>query len=244
MSQAFLELFSNKGLHMHLFQRADIWSFWDNRCVTFPAAASFGALPGAEHAAGFVAAISDMRRHFAIALEHLAEMGHARTAHHAGYSSSAAFVAELVHINRQKAARMLTHAEQVVEAVTPTGYTAPATLPTLRTALLDGLIDGEHIDAVADAIKELPTWATPQHRELLETTLAETARTHSPAVVRDHGRVLLNRINHDGTDPHPHDHDAEPTNTFRYSLLPTGRIKYSGEGDSETAEELVALFGP
>ncbi|MFL6143518.1 MAG: DUF222 domain-containing protein, partial [Labedaea sp.] len=69
-------------------------------------------------------------------------------------------------------------------------------------------------------------------------------RTHSPAVVRDHGRVLLNRINQDGTDPHLHDHDAEPTNTFRYRLLPSGRIKYSGEGDSETAEELVALFGP
>ncbi|MFL6142441.1 MAG: DUF222 domain-containing protein, partial [Labedaea sp.] len=152
--------------------------------MTFPAIDSFGALPGAEHAAGFVAAISDLRRAYAAALSHLAEMGHARTAHHAGYSTPAAFVAELVHINRQKAARMLTHAEHITEAVTPTGHTSPATLPTLRAAMLDGLIDGEHIDAVADAIKELPTWATPQHRELLETTLAETARTHSPAVVR------------------------------------------------------------
>ncbi|MFL6140235.1 MAG: DUF222 domain-containing protein, partial [Labedaea sp.] len=171
MSHAFLELFSNKGLHMHSIQRASAWSFWDNRCVTFPAIDSFGALPGAEHAAGFVAAISDIRRHFAIALEHLAEMGYASTARHAGYSSPAAFVAELVHINRQKAARMLTHAEHITEAMTPTGHTTPATLPTLRTALLDGLIDGEHIDAVADAIKELPTWATLQHRELLESTL-------------------------------------------------------------------------
>ncbi|MFL6143602.1 MAG: hypothetical protein ACJ72N_17290, partial [Labedaea sp.] len=91
--------------------------------MTFPAIDSFGALPGAEHAAGFVAAISDIRRHFAIALEHLAEMGQARTAHYAGYSSSAAFVAELVHINRQKAARMLTQAEHITSTVTPTGHT-------------------------------------------------------------------------------------------------------------------------
>ncbi|MFL6143084.1 MAG: DUF222 domain-containing protein [Labedaea sp.] len=226
------------------FGQASAWPFWDNRCVTFPAIDSFGAIPGAEHAAGFIQAITDLRRAYPAALSHLAEMGHARTAHHAGYSSSAAFVAELVHINRQKAARMLTQAEHITSTVTPTGHTTPATLPTLRTALLDGLIDGEHIDAVADAIKELPTWATLQHRELLESTLAETARTHSPAVVRDHGRVLLNRINQDGTDPHPHDHEAEPRNTFRYTLLPTGRIKYTGEGDPETAEELVALFGP
>jgi hypothetical protein len=209
-----------------------------------PAVASFGALPGASHAAGFLAAIADMRRAYASALLHLAEMGHAQTAQLAGYTSSAAFVAELVHINRQKASRMVAQAEQVSLSVTPTGYTAPAKLPTLRTALLDGVVDGEHIDAVADAVKQLPEWATLEHRELVETTLGETARTHSSAVVREHGLVLLNRILKDGTDPHLLDQEAEPGNTFRYKLLPTGRIKYSGEADTETAEELVALFGP
>jgi hypothetical protein len=212
--------------------------------VSQPAVASFGALPGAEHAAEFIQAISDMRRAYASALLHLAEMGHAQTAQVAGYTSQAAFVAELVHINRQKASRMVAQAEQVTLSVTPTGHTAPAKLPTLRTALLDGVIDGEHIDAVADAIKQLPDWATLEHRELVETTLGETARTHSSSVVREHGLVLLNRINSDGTNPLLEDHEAEPANTFRYKLLPTGRIKYSGEADTETAEELLALFGP
>src|SRR5204863_2108035 len=64
------------------------------------------------------------------------------------------------------------------------------------------------------------------------------------SVVREHGLVLLNRINSDGTNPHLPDHEAEPANTFRYKPLPTGRIKYSGEADTETAEELLALFGP
>src|SRR3954451_9949384 len=198
-------------------------------------ASSFGALPGAEHAAGFITAIAQMRRAYASALLHLAEMGHAQTAQLAGYTSSAAFVAELVHINRQKASRMVAQAEQVSLSVTPTGYTAPAKLPTLRQALLDGVVDGEHIDAVADTVKQLPDWATLEHRELVETTLGETARTHSSSVVREHGLVLLNRILHDGTNPHLLD-EAEPANTFRYKLLPTGRIKYSGEADTETAE--------
>src|SRR3954453_16528812 len=156
-------------------------------------ASHFGALPGASHAAGFVAAIADMRRAYASALLHLAEMGHAQTAQVAGYTSQAAFVAELVHINRQTASRMVYQAEQVSLSVTPTGYTAPAKLPTLRQALLDGVVDGEHIDAVADAVKQLPDWATLEHRELVETTLGETARTHSASVGGDRGRARPNR---------------------------------------------------
>src|SRR3954452_3166805 len=185
-----------------------------------PAVASFGALPGASHAAGFIQAISDMRRAYASALEHLAEMGHAQTAQLAGYTSSAAFVAELVHINRQKASRMVAQAEQVSLSVTPTGYTAPAKLPTLRQALLDGVVDGEHIDAVADAVKQLPSWATLEHRELVETTLGETARTHSSSVVRDHGLVLLNRILQDGTDPHLLDHEPNRPTPSATSCCP------------------------
>src|SRR5204862_5723518 len=141
-----------------------------------------------EHAAGFVAAIADMRRAYASALLHLAEMGHSQTAQFAGYTSAAAFVAELVHINRQKASRIVYQAEQVSVSVTPTGYSAPAKLPTLRTALLDGVVDGEHIDAVADVVKQLPEGATLEHREWGETTLGEPARTQSASVVRERGR--------------------------------------------------------
>ena len=191
-----------------------------------------------------MAAIGEMRRAYAAALEHLAEMGRAQTAQYAGYSSAAAFVAELVHINRQKASRMVAQAEQVNLTVTPTGYTAPAKLPTLRTALLDGLIDGEHIDAVTDAIKQLPDWATLEHRELLETTLGETARSHDPKVVREHGTVLLQRIDSDGTDPHTEQREAEPVNTFRYKRTADGGMDYSGHLEREAADELEALFGP
>src|SRR5204863_2435776 len=82
------------------------------------------------------------------------------------------------------------------------------------------------------------------HRELVDPTRGEPARTHSSSVVREDGLVRLNRSLQDGTDPRLRDHEAEPANTCRYKLLPTGRIKYSGEADTETAEELLALFGP
>jgi hypothetical protein len=162
----------------------------------------------------------------------------------AGYSSTAAFVAQLANLTRPKASRMVAQALQVTETLTPTGHITPAELPTLREALVDGLVDGEHIDAVADAMKQLPTWASLEHRELLETTLGETARSSSAAVVREHGRVLLDRINADGTDPFLEEQEAEPVNVFRYKLLRSGRMRFSGEVDTETGEELLALFGP
>ncbi|MFL6145661.1 MAG: DUF222 domain-containing protein [Labedaea sp.] len=211
-----------------------------------PAASSlFGALPGAMHAAGFVAAITDMRRAYAVALEHVAEMGRAQTAHCAGYTSQAAFVAELVHINRQKAARMIAQAEQISPSATPTGHTAPATLPTLRAALLEGLVDGEHIDA----------------RRRRHQGTAHLGDRGAPGADGDHsGRDSPNAQCVGGARPRagvaqpvqPGRH--RPTarrprsrtrqHTFRYRLLPSGRIKYAGEADTETAEELQALFGP
>ena len=40
-----------------------------------------------------------------------------------------------------------------------------------------------------------------EHRELVESTLAASARLAEPRVVKNHGDILLSRLNHDGTEP-------------------------------------------
>jgi hypothetical protein len=99
------------------------------------------------------------------------------------------------------------------------------------------------VDAVADTLSRLPGWATVEHRELLETTLAETARTETPRVVREHGRILLDRIDQDG--PLPSDEEEpEAGNEFRYRREPGGGMSFRGRLDPETASTLDALLGP
>jgi hypothetical protein len=183
------------------------------------------------------------RKQYAEILDLIAEMNTARVAEEAGYPSLPAFLNHLLHLNTQDASRMVAHAEQVTETLTPTGHLRPAPLPTVRKALHKGELDPRHVDAVSDTLTRLPDWATIEHRELLETTLAETARTETPRTVREHGRILLDRIDQDGTHP-TDDEEPEAGNEFRYRREPGGGMSFRGRLDPETASTLDALLGP
>jgi hypothetical protein len=121
------------------------------------------------------------RKQYAEILDLIAEMNTERVAEQAGYPSLPAFLNHLLHLNTQDASRMVAHAEQITETLTPTGHLRPAPLPTVRQALHKGELDPRHVDAVSDTLTRLPGWATVEHRDLLETTLAETARTEPRA---------------------------------------------------------------
>jgi hypothetical protein len=183
------------------------------------------------------------RKLYAEILDLVAEMNTARVAEQTGYPGLAGFLNHLLHLNTSDAGRMVAQSEQVAETLTPTGHIRPAPLPTVRQALHKGELGPRHVDAVTDTVARLPEWATVEHRELVESTLAETARTETPRVVREHGRILLDRIDQDGTEPRD-DEPAEAGNLFRYRRLPGGGMTFRGRLDSETAGTLDALLGP
>ncbi len=197
---------------------------------------------GQELPALLVEKMTTYRKSYADILELIAEMDHAGLANQIGYPTLAAFLSHLLHLNVTDAGRMVAQAAQVTERPTPTGHLQPAACPTVRRALHKGELDPRHVDAVTDTVARLPAWATVEHREVVESTLAETARSESPRVVREHGRILLDRIDQDG--PEPRDQPAATGNALRYRRLPGGGVSFRGQFDRETASTLEALLGP
>src|SRR3982074_748198 len=154
----------------------------------------------------------------------------------------AGLISEALHLAPKQASLLVKHAALVAESLTPTGHTTPAALPTVRQVLRDGVIDGEHIDAVADTLKQLPDDAPLGARELVESTLAEAARTLTPHAVREQGRELLAVLDPDGTRPTDEDKLAEPRNSFSYRLDHKGRMAFRGELEPEAADVLQEML--
>jgi hypothetical protein len=137
---------------------------------------------------------------------------------------------------------LVTQAGLLAEVLTPTGHLTAPSLPLVRDALRDGVLDPDHVDAIAETMHKIPAWAPAGTPELVEKHLVETARVAHPAVVRAHGETLLARIDPDGDQP-ADDALAEPKNVFRYRRDQTGWMHFTGTIEPETAEELDAMLG-
>src|SRR2546421_6485858 len=116
-------------------------------------------------------------------LDIVAEMDQEHVIGVMGYTKLAAVLSEILRVTPQQATKLINRSQAVAESLTPTGHTTPASLPHVREALHAGLLDGEHIDKVADAIKAIPTTVDLQVRENVEAQLADTARSSHPKVV-------------------------------------------------------------
>src|SRR5256886_14394539 len=137
---------------------------------------------------------------------------------------------------------MIDQAPHLPRSLTPTGHTPPAALPIVREAICAGELDGEHVDAIADTLRDLPTSLSTADRELVEQTLTDTARVHEPGVVRRHGAKILARLEQD--DPEAEREQAEPANTMTYRRSRTGRVRIVAELDAETADVFEGLITP
>jgi len=195
-----------------------------------------------ELAQNLVEIMTKIRTLHSSALTVIAELDQADIARVAGYSSLSALVSDLVRITPRRASRLIAQAGLVAEVITPTGHTTPAALPLVRHALRDGVLDPDHVDAIADVVKKIPTWAPGDTPEIVEKHLVETARAAHPSVVRAHGETLLARIDPDGDQP-AGEALAAPTNVFRYRRDQTGWMHFTGTIEPETAEELDAMLG-
>ena len=179
-------------------------------------------------------------------LDEIVEMDREDTAKDAGYTRLPVLLAEVLHITRGTASRLVKQAEQITETLTPTGHVSPAPLPALRDAVVAGLVDGEHLDEIVKAMTALPDWVSVADRELVETTLTDTAASADPTVVREHAKILLDRFNADGQEPRHEDHLAEPTNSFTYQRTTDGGMDFRGHVERECAElfeNLIHVFG-
>src|SRR5256714_11666356 len=156
-------------------------------------------------------------------LDVVAELDRQGIAGLAGYPNTRSLVMAATRVAPTLATRLVNRAQAVAETLTPTGHTTPAALPTVRQALHDGLIDGEHIDAITKTLKQLPESVDADTRELVESKLGETARSENPLTLHLHGEMVLLRRNPDGQEPTD---PAEPTNSFSYSRTRRGGITF------------------
>src|SRR2546429_713639 len=156
-------------------------------------------------------------------LDVVAEMDRRRIANLVGYPNTRSLVMAATRVAPTLATRLVSRAQAVAETLTPTGHVTPAPLPTVRQALHEGMIDGEHIDAITRTLKQLPDSVDADTRELVEANLGETARSENPLTVHRHGEMFLQRLNPDGqrpTDP------VELANSFVFTRTRTGSMTF------------------
>src|SRR2546421_12943714 len=147
-------------------------------------------------------------------LDLVAELDRHGIAGLAGYPNTRSLVMAATRVAPTLASRLVNRAQAVAETLTPTGHVTPAPLPTVRQALHEGLIDGEHIDAITKTLKQLPESVDADTRELVESNLGETARSENPLTVHRHGEMVLQRVNPDGQEPTD---SAEAANSFAFT---------------------------
>jgi hypothetical protein len=202
---------------------------------------SFGTSPGAKLTADLNMMMTQIRTLQARALDIVGEMDRRNVANEAGYSGLSAFLMDTIRVSRKAANRMIKQAEQITQTVTPTGYTTPAPLPSMRVAMHDGMADLDHLDVVLDVVKHLPDGSTREDRELVESTLAADARETHPNAVRKLGEQIIARIDQDGHAPTERE-QAEPNNSLRYRRTGAGRFIATLDIDQEAGEELEDLL--
>jgi hypothetical protein len=193
-----------------------------------------------ELAHDLIETFTQMRTLRATALALISKMETADVVRDSGYSSLPALISDLVRITPNRASKLIAQARLVAETLTLTGHVTPARLPLVRDALEEGVLDADHLEAIAEVMKKIPDSTPGDTAEIVEKHLVDTARVTHSSVVRTHGVALLARIDADGTPP---EELAAPKNVFRSSRDEAGWMHFSGRIEPESAEELDSLLG-
>lgn len=203
----------------------------------------FWASRGPELAEAMVAVVARIRSEYATFLELVGEVDRADIHRLAGYGSPAMLISALTRVSPKQAKRLLAQAELVCPTLTPTGHEAPPPLPATHAALSDAAIDGEHIEVIARAMREIPDWVDGSARVEFERALAEQARTADPAQLRASADRTLAVLDQDG--PEPDDAPApQPRNHLSWRKRRDGRVRGAFELCTADAATFAALIEP
>ncbi|MGQ0837826.1 DUF222 domain-containing protein [Actinokineospora sp.] len=201
----------------------------------------FWSSRGPELADALVAKVREIRLLTGQVLDLVGELDRDEVHRLAGYGSLPQFLAALVRVSPRQARQLIGQAAQVCQTPTPTGHRTPPPLAATRAALLDGVIDGEHIDIIGKAMHEIPHWVDAPARAEFESALAESARAANPTELRARADRMLAVLDQDG--PEPDDTvRPKPHNTLSWQRKRDGRVHGRfelGPGDGAAFDTLM-----
>ncbi|WP_211357956.1 DUF222 domain-containing protein [Amycolatopsis cihanbeyliensis] len=173
----------------------------------------------------------------------LAELDGRTTAARKGYRDVAALAREILRINAYDARQRVAHARAVVARYAPTGAPLEPDLPDVGTALAEGAIGPEHVEAIRATVARFPQPVSLPDREHAEELLTKAAREYEPHTVTALGREIVARLDQDGNPPTDEDL-VRPARFLDWRDTRNGRLRGNVELDVETAALLTGLIEP
>ncbi|GAB3507605.1 HNH endonuclease signature motif containing protein [Amycolatopsis cihanbeyliensis] len=183
------------------------------------------------------------RADYARELAVLAELDGRNTAARRGYRDVAALAREILRINAYDARQRVAHARTVVARYGPTGAPLEPDLPDVGTALAEGAIGPEHVEAIRAMVARFPQPVSLPDREHAEALLTKAAREYEPHTVTALGREIVARLDQDGNPP-TEDELARPERFLDWRTTRSGRLRGTFDVDAETAALLTGLIEP
>src|SRR3954470_11665227 len=122
-------------------------------------------------------------------------------------------------LSTAEASRRLREAADLAARTSMVGQPLAPVLPAVAAAQSAGVITGEHVTAIRDAIKALPAWVDTTTRAQVEVDLVRVAAGVGPKELRETAALRLFLLDQDGPAPD----DAERARKRRVTAGRQGR---------------------
>ncbi len=119
-------------------------------------------------------------------------------------------------LSSSEASRRLHEAAELATRTSLLGQPLAPVLPAVAAAQAAGLITGEHVTTIRDAIKHLPSWVDTTTRTQFEVDLVRVATGVGPKELRETAALRLFLLDQDGPEP-------DDTERARKRRVATGR---------------------
>ncbi|SEP50407.1 HNH endonuclease signature motif containing protein [Amycolatopsis saalfeldensis] len=162
-----------------------------------------------------------------------------------GFKDTAAMLRETLRVSGREAATRVAHAHATRPSSSPTGAPQPASLAATGQALLEGVINREHLQTIVNLFATCPAAIGPGNRAADEATLISLARQAAPEALRTAGRRLLAYWGDYATPPDDRQRrELRPSRRLTITHRPDGSARFAGELDPDATAVLDGLLGP